>query len=122
MTYSSEEMQQILQKAFVRKQEGEFTQEQIIEIALELGVSSESLQAAEKEWLIQQVEMKKQHISNSQKRREFKSHLMSFIVINGFLILLNLFTSPSYFWAIYPILGWGLGLLLHGIKTYMIES
>ncbi|WP_016953077.1 2TM domain-containing protein [Anabaena sp. PCC 7108] len=122
MTYSSEEMQQILQKAFVRKQEGEFTQEQIIEIALELGVSSESLQAAEKEWLIQQVEMKKQQISNSQKRREFKSHLMSFIVINGFLILLNLFTSPSYFWAIYPILGWGLGLLLHGIKTYMSES
>jgi 2TM domain len=122
MTYSSEEMQQILQKAFVRKQEGEFTQEQIIEIALELGVSSESLQAAEKEWLIQQVEMKKQQISNSQKRREFKSHLMSFIVINGFLILLNLFTSPSYFWAIYPLLGWGLGLLLHGIKTYMIES
>ncbi|WP_071191446.1 2TM domain-containing protein [Trichormus sp. NMC-1] len=122
MTYSSEEMQQILQKAFARKQEGEFSQEQIIEIALELGVSSESLQAAEKEWLIQQVEMKKQQISNSQKRKEFKSHLISFIVINGFLILLNLFTSPSYFWAIYPILGWGLGLLLHGIKTYMIES
>ncbi|MBD2629483.1 MULTISPECIES: 2TM domain-containing protein [Nostocaceae] len=122
MTYSSEEMQQILQKAFVRKQEGEFTQEQIIEIALELGVSSESLQAAEKEWLIQQVEMKKQQISNSKKRKEFKSHLISFIVINGFLILLNLFTSPSYFWAIFPILGWGLGLLLHGIKTYMIES
>ncbi|MBD2569140.1 2TM domain-containing protein [Anabaena lutea] len=122
MTYSSEEMQQILQTAFARKQEGEFTQEQIIEIALELGVSSESLQAAEKEWLIQQVEMKKQQISNAQKRREFKSHLISFIVINGFLILLNLFTSPSYFWAIYPILGWGLGLLLHAIKTYMIES
>ena len=51
MTYNSEEMQQILEVAFKRKQQGEYTREQIIEIASELGVSSESLQAAEQEWL-----------------------------------------------------------------------
>lgn len=118
MTYSSEEMQQILEVAFKRQQQGEFTQEQIIEIASELGVTSESLKAAEKEWLIKQVDFKKQAMSNYQKRQEFKSHLITFIIVNGFLILLNLFTSPEYFWAIFPLLGWGLGLFLHGMKTY----
>jgi hypothetical protein len=119
MTYNAEEMQQILEVAFRQKQKGEYTREQIIEIASELGVSSESLQAAEQEWLKNNVEVKKEQMSNSQQRKDFKSHLFAFLAINGFLVLLNLVVSPGYFWAIYPILGWGLGLLLHGIKVYI---
>ena len=122
MTYNSEEMQQILEVAFKRKQQGEYTREQIIEIASELGVSSESLQAAEQEWLKNDVEVKKEKMSHSQQRKEFKSHLFAFMAINGFLVLLNLVVSPGYFWAIYPILGWSLGLLLHGIKVYTSNS
>ncbi|MBS3028737.1 MAG: 2TM domain-containing protein [Dolichospermum sp. DET50] len=122
MTYNSEEMQQILEVAFRRKQQGEYTREQIIEIASELGVSSESLQAAEQEWLKNNVEVKKEQMSNSQQQKGFKSHLFAFIAINGFLVLLNLVVSPGYFWAIFPMLGWGLGLLLHGIKVYISNS
>ncbi|MEI6369792.1 MAG: 2TM domain-containing protein [Nostocales cyanobacterium ELA608] len=118
MTYNSEEMQQILEVAFKRKQQGEYTREQIIEIALELGVSSESLQVAEQEWIKNNLAVKKEQISHGQQRKGFKSHLFVFLAINGFLVLLNLLVSPGYFWAIYPILGWGLGLLLHGIKAY----
>jgi hypothetical protein len=118
MTYNSDEMQQILQKAFARQQKGEFSREQIIEIASELGVSSESLQTAEQEWLIQEVEVKKRQIFNTQRRGQFKSHLVTFIGVNGFLVLLNLLTSPSYFWAIFPILGWGLGLFFDAMKAY----
>jgi hypothetical protein len=62
--------------------------------------------------------VKKEQMSNNQKRQEFQSHLMVFLIVNGFLILLNLFTSPSYFWAIFPLLGWGLGLLLHWMNAY----
>jgi hypothetical protein len=122
MTYNSEEMQQILEVAFRQKQKGEYTREQIIEIASELGVSSESLQAAEQEWLKNNVEVKKEEMSNSQQRKGFKSHLFTFLAINGFLVLLNLVVSPGYFWAIYPILGWGLGLLLHGMKVYISNA
>ncbi|MBD2384019.1 2TM domain-containing protein [Cylindrospermum sp. FACHB-282] len=118
MTYNSDEMQRILQIAFARKQQGEVSREQIIEIASELGVSAASLQAAEQEWLIQEVEGKKRQMFNAQRRRELKSHVVSFIGVNGFLILLNLFTSPSYFWAIFPLLAWGLGLFLHCMKAY----
>jgi hypothetical protein len=122
MTYNAEEMQQILEVAFRQKQKGEYTREQIIEIASELGVSSESLQAAEQEWLKNNVEVKKEQMSNSQQRKDFKSHLFAFLAINGFLVLLNLVVSPGNFWAIYPILGWGLGLLLHGIKVYISNA
>ncbi|MGM3308808.1 2TM domain-containing protein [Anabaena sp. WFMT] len=122
MAYNSEEMQQILEVAFARQQQGEFTREQIIEIASELGLSSESLKAAEQEWLTREIEVKKQHKSKAQERKEFKSHLITFVGVNVFLILLNLLVSPSYFWAIFPLLGWGLGLFIHAMKTYIIES
>ncbi|MTJ50407.1 2TM domain-containing protein [Dolichospermum sp. UHCC 0259] len=122
MTYNSEEMQQILEVAFRQKQKGEYTREQIIEIASELGVSLESLQAAEQKWLKNNVEVKKEQMSNSQQRKGFKSHLFTFLAINGFLVILNLVVSPGYFWAIYPMLGWGLGLLLHGMKVYISNT
>lgn len=118
MTYNSDEMRQILQKAFTRQQQGEVSREQIIEIASELGVSSQSLQAAEQEWLLQEVEVKKRQRFNAQRRGQFKSHLIAFLGVNGFLIVLNLLTSPAYFWAIFPILGWGLGLFFDAMKAY----
>ncbi len=34
-----------------------------------------------------------------------------------FFILLNIFTS-NFFWAIFPILGWGIMLAFHGIKVF----
>ncbi|WP_414752298.1 2TM domain-containing protein [Anabaena sp. CCY 9910] len=118
MTYNSEQMQQILQKAFARQQQGEISRQQIIEIASELGVSSASLQAAEQEWLSQEIGDKKRQRFHAQRREEFKTHLITFIGVNGLLVVLNLLTSPSYFWAIFPLLGWGLGLLFSGIKAY----
>ncbi|ABA22410.1 conserved hypothetical protein [Trichormus variabilis ATCC 29413] len=118
MTYNSEQMQQILQKAFARQQQGEISRQQIIEIASELGVSSASLQAAEQEWLSQEIGDKKRQRFHAQRREEFKTHLITFIGVNGFLFVLNLLTSPGYFWAIFPLLGWGLGLLFSSIKAY----
>ncbi|MBD2250584.1 2TM domain-containing protein [Nostoc parmelioides] len=118
MTYNSEQMQQILQKAFARQQQGEISRQQIIEIASELGVSSASLQAAEQEWLTQEIGDKKRQRFHAQQREEFKTHLITFIGVNGFLIVLNLLTSPGYFWAIFPLLGWGLGLFFSGMKAY----
>lgn len=36
-----------------------------------------------------------------------------------FLLTINLLTSPDYLWVKWPALGWGLGLCLQGIKTFL---
>lgn len=51
-------------------------------------------------------------------KKKFRSHLFSFIGLSIFFIALNLFTSTQVFWAIFPILGIGLGVFFHGIKVY----
>ena len=53
------------------------------------------------------------------KKLEFRSHLVSYLVIMGFLLVLNILTT-SYLWVIWPALGWGLGLAFHGFEAYGI--
>lgn len=54
------------------------------------------------------------------RRRKFYSHLIAWVVMSVFFILLNLATS-DYFWAIFPILGWGIGVAFHGIQIFTNE-
>ncbi|MEH2064805.1 MAG: 2TM domain-containing protein [Nostoc sp.] len=122
MTYDSEDVQQILEKALTRKHEGEFSREQLGEMASELGISSNILETTEQQWLVQQEEERSRHTFNTFRRRAFWTHFVSFLAVNLFLILLNLITSPSYFWAIFPVLGWGLGLFFHWWSVYQSKS
>jgi hypothetical protein len=50
----------------------------------------------------------------------FVMHLVAYIVINAFLVVLNHATSPGYFWAKWSMLGWGIGLVLHGVGVFIV--
>ncbi|MEH2411395.1 2TM domain-containing protein [Nostoc sp.] len=122
MTYDSQDVEQILQIALTHKQEGEFSREQLLEMASELGISSNILETTEQKWLAQQEEERSRRTFNTFRSRGFWAHFVSFLAVNLFLILLNLITSPSYFWAIFPVLGWGLGLFFHWWSVYQTKT
>ncbi|MBL7886194.1 MAG: 2TM domain-containing protein [Flavobacterium sp.] len=48
----------------------------------------------------------------------FYGHLISFVIVNIGLLVLNLLTSPKHLWFFWPMLGWGIGLFFHGIKVF----
>jgi len=50
--------------------------------------------------------------------RGFYSHLASFVGVMTLLIAINLLTSPRYFWFVWPLLGWGFGLVAHAWGTF----
>lgn len=51
-------------------------------------------------------------------RREFRSHALTYLAVMALLVAIWLLTSPGgYFWPIWPMLGWGLGLALHGMAS-----
>ena len=52
------------------------------------------------------------------KIRGFYGHLAQYVVVISFLVILNLITSPKYFWAVWPALGWGMGVLFHGMRVF----
>lgn len=54
------------------------------------------------------------------KIKAYYSHLATYISVNLFLFLINLMTSPSYFWCVFPLLGWGIGMFLHTVAIFGI--
>ena len=109
--YSTEQVQQILVTAMGQRQDDGFSRSQLTEMATDLGIPPEVLQQAEQ--TLQQVPVPKQSISiQGSKRQKFQQSLKTYGVVNAFLLALNFILSGTITWAIYPLLGWGLGLLL----------
>lgn len=50
--------------------------------------------------------------------RFFYMHAMVYVGVNALLIVINLLTSPERPWARAPLMGWGIGLAVHGIMTW----
>jgi hypothetical protein len=48
----------------------------------------------------------------------FYGNLTSYIVVNCVLFVINIVTSPQYLWFFWTLLGWGIGVVFHGIKVF----
>lgn len=47
----------------------------------------------------------------------FYTHAMVYIIVIATLVFFN-FKTTSFPWAIFPAIGWGIGLLGHGLSTF----
>ena len=50
--------------------------------------------------------------------KDFHGHLLIYLLVNLMLVGIYLATGSDHFWPIYPILGWGIGLVSHAASTY----
>ncbi len=53
-------------------------------------------------------------------RAGFKWGVLSYIVVNAFLVAIWLFNRENhpYFWPVWPMLGWGVGLAFQYFQAY----
>jgi len=49
--------------------------------------------------------------------KEFYSHLGTFLVVCTLLLLINIYTG-GFYWVVFPVAGWGIGILSHASKTF----
>jgi hypothetical protein len=122
--YQQEDIQQILNLAIARqaKDGGEFSRDQLVEIAEELGISTETLLEAEQEWLIQQEQRQKHHAFNLYRHSQLKKRAGKYLIVNSFLVGLNLLTAGALSWSLYILLFWGLGLGVSAWNTYQLDG
>ncbi len=57
-----------------------------------------------------------------QRIEGFYAHLASYVGVNALLVGINLFTSPDVFWAIWPILGWGVKVAIHAVAVFGVPG
>jgi hypothetical protein len=54
--------------------------------------------------------------------RGFYSHALVYVLVNAGLAAINLLTSPERIWFGFPMLGWGIGLLAHGVSVFAFRG
>jgi hypothetical protein len=52
------------------------------------------------------------------ERRDFGSHLVVYVVVNAFLILVWAVTGAGYFWPAWVLGCWAIGLVLHAWEVF----
>jgi hypothetical protein len=60
----------------------------------------------------------------AKRRAAFKLSVATYVVVNCLLLAIWYFTSGtgSYFWPVWPILGWGLGIAVQYFGAYHSDS
>jgi hypothetical protein len=63
----------------------------------------------------------------AQRRASFKSHFLIYLVMVGFFWLIWWFTGAhtggmGLPWAVWPTLGWGLGVFFHYLGAYVFKE
>ena len=54
----------------------------------------------------------------AQELRGFYLHLLVYVLINAFLVAVNLLASWGHWWFYWPLLGWSVGVVVHGAWVY----
>lgn len=53
-------------------------------------------------------------IKRVKARRDFRGHVAAYVLVNLLLVGIWALSGGGYFWPVWSILGWGIGLAFHG--------
>jgi hypothetical protein len=123
-SYSQEAVQQILQAALAQQNDTEeFSRCQLVEMALELGISPDQLQVAEAEWHQTQGALLERQEFDQFRQEKLTQNSAKFLIINVFLMLLDGLTSQGgLHWSLVVLVVWGMGLALEIWQTFHRSS
>lgn len=115
--YSADEVTRILKRALNSRKEEAISYQELTEIAREMGIDTDSLEAAiaRDKGELDMEEAREKWLKR--RRSDFNPHLWSFSIIIGGLFLIDLIT-PGGWWFQWPLLGWGIGLAFHFRAAY----
>lgn len=60
--------------------------------------------------------------SRAKAKFAFFLHAAVFAAVMLLLVLIDAFTSPGNTWFIWPLMGWGIAVLLHGARVYLLPG
>jgi len=63
-------------------------------------------------------ELRDRALKQLKKKRDFTANVFAYVVVNTFLVGIWAVTGSGFFWPIFPILGWGMGLIFHAWDVY----
>jgi vacuolar-type H+-ATPase subunit I/STV1 len=63
-------------------------------------------------------QLRRRAVRRLRVRAGFWSHLLMFLTVNTVIVVIWAVTSGGFFWPVFPIVGWGIGLIANAWDTF----
>lgn len=69
-------------------------------------------------------DLRSKAVKTLKKRRDFTGHLLVYLMVNTFLVVIWAVTSGpgGFFWPVFPLVGWGIGVVMNAWDVYRPEE
>jgi hypothetical protein len=67
--------------------------------------------------------LRERAIKHLKKRRDLTGHVIVYVLVNTFIVLIWALTNDGgFFWPVFPIVGWGIGVVMNAWDVYRGEE
>jgi hypothetical protein len=63
-------------------------------------------------------DLRQEAIRSLKKKRDFRAHLLTYVLVNALLVVIWAVTGAGYFWPVFPIVGWGIGVAFNAWDAF----
>jgi hypothetical protein len=62
--------------------------------------------------------LRERAVRRLKKKRDLQAHLLAYALVNTFIVIVWAATGAHFFWPIFVIVGWGIGLVMNVWDVY----
>ena len=63
-------------------------------------------------------ELRAAAVKRLKDKRDLKAHLLAYLMVNLLFVAIWAATTAGFFWPVFPLFGWGIGLVFHAWDVY----
>jgi hypothetical protein len=64
------------------------------------------------------LDLRERAVRRLRKKHDFRIHLVIYLMVNALLVAVWAMTGPGFFWPIFPLVGWGVGVVANAWDAY----
>lgn len=69
-----------------------------------------------------EADLRVRALQRLRKKADFRVHLLIYCLVNGMIVIIWAMTTSGFFWPIFPIAGWGIGLVANAYEAYVKDD
>ena len=69
-----------------------------------------------------EVDLRGRALGQLKKKSDFRVHLLIYALVNAMLVLIWWMTGAGFFWPIFPLAGWGIGVVANAIDAFVLDE
>ncbi|MDQ2673808.1 MAG: 2TM domain-containing protein [Chloroflexota bacterium] len=64
------------------------------------------------------TDLRDRAVRRLKKKAEFRNHVFVYVVVNAALVAVWAWTGAGFFWPMFPMVFWGIGVIFHAEDVY----